>query len=131
MFRPSRFILQPPILNLIKLLYCQVLLFHVVATQWSDRPKAISHMSLHNKAVGRYENPGGRSRVVVAMIYLPLIQIGWTDLSIFGEGGEEVRTPMFRRFQQPCKMSLNFFLWYHGYCSDVGNFFIIYDFKQG
>ena len=59
MFRPSRFILQPPILNLIKLLYCQVLLFHVVATQWSDRPKAISHMSLHDKAVGRYENPGG------------------------------------------------------------------------
>ena len=59
MFRPSRFSLQPPILNLIKLLYCQVLLFHVVATQWSDRPKAISHMSLHDKAVGRYENPGG------------------------------------------------------------------------
>ena len=60
----------------------------------------------------------------MAMIYLPLIQIGWTDLSIFGEGGEEVRTPMFRRFQQPCKMSLNFFLWYHGYCSDVGDFFL-------
>ena len=108
MFRPSRFRLQPPTLNLIKLLYCQVLLFHVVATQWSDRPKAISHMSLHNKAVGRYENPGGRSRVVVAMIYLPLIQIGWTDLSIFGVGGEEVRTPMFLRFQQPCKMSFKF-----------------------
>ena len=58
MFGPSRFRLQPPTLNLIKLLYCQVLLFHVVATQWSDRPKAISHMSLHNKVVGRYENPG-------------------------------------------------------------------------
>ena len=61
MFRPSRFRLQPPTLNLIKLLYCQVLLFHVVATQWSDRPKAISHMSLHNKAVGRCENPGGEA----------------------------------------------------------------------
>ena len=102
-FCPSRFRLQPPTLNLIKLLYCQVLLFHVVATQWSDRPKAISHMSLHDRAVGKYENPVGRCRVVVAMIYLPPDS---DRVSTFGKGGED--PPRSFWFQQSCKMSFKF-----------------------
>ena len=123
MFRPSRFRLQPPTQNLIKLLYCQVLLFHVVATQWSDRPKAISHMSLHDRAVGKYENPVGRCRVVVAMIYLPPDS---DRVSTFGEGGEDPPgPPCSSGSNSPARCLLNLFLWHHGYFPGAGYFFYL------